>query len=69
MPTMTRRRVTRRTHLGKRLTALRDRLGLTQTEAAKAIGATYRAWSDWERGRRKPHSVWLKIIKQTWGKF
>lgn len=69
MATMTRRRVARRTDFGKRLTDLRDRLGLTQTEAAKKVGASFRAWSDWERGKRKPHPVFIKIIKEELGKF
>lgn len=42
--------------------------GLTQAEAAALIGATLRAWEDWEQGRRNmPAAKWeliqLKLAK------
>jgi transcriptional regulator with XRE-family HTH domain len=35
----------------KRLKALRERLGLTQTEAGARVGVSQRSWALWEAGR------------------
>ena len=34
--------------------AVREKLGLTQAEAAERVGVSQEAWSAWERGVRKP---------------
>ncbi len=38
----------------KQVRALRERLGLTQTQAAEKVGVTLRAWQSWEAGDRVP---------------
>lgn len=58
-----------RTGIGKRLTALRDRLGLSQTEAALKVGVTLKAWGDWERGDRTPHPAFQALIRERLGTF
>lgn len=35
--------------------AAREAAGLTQTEAARLIYCTLRAWQDWEGGQRRMH--------------
>lgn len=37
------------------IVAARHAAGLTQTEAAKLIHGTMRAWQDWEGGQRRMH--------------
>lgn len=39
----------------ERLTAWRSARGISQQEAAEAIGATQSAWASWESGRRRPN--------------
>ena len=38
---------------------LRIRMGLTQDELARALGVSRDTISRWERGRTKPHRVYL----------
>jgi DNA-binding transcriptional regulator YiaG len=44
--------------------AARASAGLTQTEAARLIYCTLRAWQDWEAGKRRMHpalwELWLE---------
>lgn len=62
MVTMGRKPLARKTALGKRLLALRERLGLTQREAAEKVGVTLNAWQKWEAGRQRPTESHLKLI-------
>lgn len=48
----------------------REAAGLTQTEAARLIYCTLRAWQDWEGGQRRMHpglwELWqIKIRERT----
>lgn len=61
MFTMTKKR---NTALGKRLTAIRKTLGLTQAQAADKVGVSMRAWVAWELGTRKPTKSHLILIGQ-----
>ena len=54
--------VPRKTVLGRRLTAMRKRLGLTQAHVAEKIGASTRSWNGWERGEEKPSKPFLILI-------
>jgi DNA-binding transcriptional regulator YiaG len=47
----------------RRLKALRERLGLTQTEAAERIGTVLRTWQNYEYGRRQPGPMVAKLIE------
>ena len=45
---------------------LRLSLGLTQAQAANVIGATRRAWQEWEGGRRNmPGAKWELFLLKT----
>lgn len=50
--------------------AARRECGLTQTEAAKIVYHTLRAWQEWEGGRYPMHpAIWeLFLIKTDYGK-
>lgn len=55
--------------LGKRLLALRQRLGtdgrpITQKEAADLLGVSLRAWHYWELGERDPLPIHLRAIEE-----
>lgn len=43
---------------------LRERLGLTQTEAAEKVGVTQRAWLSWESGAVVPSKQSIILIQQ-----
>jgi DNA-binding transcriptional regulator YiaG len=46
--------------------AARQAAGLTQTEAAALIHSTYRAWQEWEGGRRRMHpGLWALFCLRT----
>jgi len=48
------------THFGRKLREQRERLGLTQAEAAKILGLTSKTLSTWELGldlKRQPHEL------------
>lgn len=53
--------------LGDRLRQARDRLGLTQTEAAEKIGLSYAAIGQWERGETIPELENLVPCAQVYG--
>ena len=47
---------------GKKLQAIRERLGLNIAQAARAIHVTTATWSQWEGGKRQPSDAhWLLI--------
>ena len=49
------------------LKAWRIGQGLTQTEAAHAVGVTKQCWSLWESGARLPHSPHMRVIMKCCG--
>ncbi len=56
----------RKTALGRRLTELRKRLGITQTEAAERIKVSLRTWQSWEGGEQVPtdsHALLIKLLE------
>jgi DNA-binding XRE family transcriptional regulator len=42
--------------------AIRERLGLTQEQAAEKIGVTRQTWIRWETGARKPSKPYLILF-------
>lgn len=61
---------------GKKLAAWRKKKGLTQVAAAKLVGATQTAWSEWEADKKSPrveHAFELQRVTggavkaQEWG--
>jgi len=44
--------------------AIREKLGLSQREIAEKIGATKTSWYKWEKGRSKPHPLFVESIKK-----
>lgn len=51
-----------RTAVGGRLKQLRQSRGMSQEDAAYAVGVTLKTWGDWERGKRDPYDAnWKKI--------
>lgn len=53
--------------LGKRLREARTRKGLTQEDAAKHLGITFQALSNYERDIRDPDTDLLKNIADLYG--
>jgi putative transcriptional regulator len=52
----------------KALTALRRRLGLSQSEFARQFMLNLRTLQDWEQGRRKPEDIaraYLRVIERN----
>jgi putative transcriptional regulator len=52
----------------KALTALRNRLGLTQAEFARQFMLNLRTLQDWEQGRREPEDIartYLRVIERN----
>ena len=48
------------------LKAYRKANGLSQDEAARRFGATQAAWSNWERGIRRPGRRYMKrLVRDT----
>lgn len=41
--------------------------GLTLDAAAKSIGTVRQVWSDWERGRRRPGSNYMPLVREITG--
>jgi transcriptional regulator with XRE-family HTH domain len=62
MKTMGRKPKKRTTPLGKRLLAIRERLNLTQEEAAEKVCVSLNAWFAWEIGKVTPTRGNLKLI-------
>lgn len=48
-----------------RLKRLRERHGLTQTEAAARVGTGLRTWQNWEYGRTRPNPMIAKLLDLT----
>ena len=46
----------------RKITALRQKLGLTKAALARQIGVNVNTLSRWERGDRKPHGLHWKLI-------
>jgi DNA-binding transcriptional regulator YiaG len=44
--------------------AIREKLGLSQREIAERIGATKTSWYKWEKGRSKPHPLFVALIEK-----
>lgn len=53
--------------LGKRLKVARLNKGLTQKEAAKHLGITFQALSNYERDMRDPDTKLLKSMAELYG--
>lgn len=50
--------------VGARLRELRKARGMSQEDAAHAVGVAVKTWSNWERGRTNPYDTnWRKIGK------
>jgi DNA-binding transcriptional regulator YiaG len=46
-----------------RLRALRDRLGITQAEAAERTGVALRTWIGWENSQREPSGPAAELLR------
>ena len=53
--------------LAKTLKEFRESAGLTQEEAAAAIGASPQAMSHWETGLKVPRPEWLTALAKLYG--
>ncbi len=53
----------RKSSMALRLTAIREKLGLTQAETAEKLGVTRQSVMSWERGLRIPDARSLKLIE------
>ncbi len=49
--------------MGKRLAAIREKLGLTQAEAAEKVCMSRANWHSIETGKTKPTKAHLKLIE------
>lgn len=47
----------------KNLKRLRERLKITQSEAARLVGVDANSWARWERGERQPRGPALRMIE------
>lgn len=47
------------------LQACRNRTGLTQRQAAAAIGCPHATYRNWEGGANWPSSIWLPLIAEA----
>lgn len=45
------------------IVAARERVGLTQSEAAKVIHSTLRAWQRWEGAERDMHPAFFELFQ------
>lgn len=48
---------------GKQIKAIRERLGLTQAEAAAKVRVSQSVWSAWERGATRPSPSSVLLIE------
>lgn len=64
MPSMAKKRKKRRPSAwtAKQVRALRERLDLTQEEAAAKVGVTRRQWAAWEGGESTPSGPAAKLL-------
>ena len=46
-----------------RLRAIRKRLGLSQSQAAKKLEVPVATWRNWEQGRNAPHAGMARLIE------
>ena len=46
------------------LKATRERLGLTQSQAAARVGVTENTWARWERGEMQVHPARLRDLER-----
>ncbi len=49
-------------HIGERLRKERERLGLTQSDFAKAGGVAFRTYCDYEAGKSEPKASTLSLL-------
>jgi DNA-binding transcriptional regulator YiaG len=54
--------------IGTELKALRDKLGLSQTEAAAIISISQRTWQRWEISSKEIPSAMDKLVRLTLAK-
>ena len=45
------------------IVALRDKAGLTQTQAAAVVFTTLRNWQQWEGGERRMHPAFYELFR------
>jgi DNA-binding transcriptional regulator YiaG len=51
----------------EQIKALRDKLGLTQAQAAEKVGVGQGVWSAWESGQRRPSrqsAILIDLLRQ-----
>lgn len=51
---------------GQRLKSIRKKLKYSQEQMAKMTNVSYRAYSSWERGDRKPPLEFLELINKNY---
>ena len=54
-------------HLGDRLRLAREQTGMSQTEAAVALGITSPALSQYEKGKRRVEALLLEVLSKLYG--
>lgn len=54
-------------HLGDRLRLAREQTGMSQTEAAVALGITSAALSQYEKGKRRVEALLLEVLSKLYG--
>lgn len=62
MSTMAPKPKRKTTALGKRLLAIRQRLGISQREAGERVGVTMEGWHAWESRGKSPTKAHMKLI-------
>lgn len=53
----------------KEVAEAREKAGLTQTDAARVIYCTLRAWQDWEGGQRRMHPAFIELFRIKTGQI
>ena len=53
----------KQTEIGDRLKAAREKLHLSQSQAAKAWGISVRSLQQWEQGQREPRGLALRALE------
>ena len=41
---------------------IREKLAITQTQAAERIGTSFNSWNGWECGRRNPQKIFQRLL-------